>query len=352
MYYQSVMKYKHLTIEERETIQLMLWEKKSIRAIAEAIKRSPPSISREIKRNMDGLGRRRYSPRVAHERAMKKRKSRGREDRLKNERVRDYVSTHLKMKWSPEQIAGRIQIELNEKISHEAIYQYIYHQIHRDGYGYLKPGREDLRPYLRRKKKRRTHKGQRRCQRMFEAKGTLINERPLIINLKQRLGDWEGDTVESTNHKPGINTLVERKTGLVLISKLQGRTAKATLKAVTSRLSALPKEARQSLTTDNGSENTEWQTIEKQIDIKCFFCNPYHSWERGTNENTNGLIRDYFPKKTDFTIISQEELSEVEDLLNNRPRKRLGWLTPLEVFSKELNQFNITLKIPSVALVG
>lgn len=330
------MHYKHLTIQERETIQLMLWEKKSIRDIARAINRPPSTVSREIKKNMDSIGRCRYNPRGAHERALGKRKSRGRKSRLKNERVRNYVITHLKKKWSPEQIAGRIQSDINEKISHEAVYQYIYYQIHRDGYGLLKPKCEDLRVYLRRKKKRRTHKGVRRCQRCFKPKGTIIDERPAIVEERKRIGDWESDTVESKDYKPGINTLVERQTGLVFISKLFNKTSKATTTAIVNRLNFLPPKAKQTITFDNGTENNNWQELERKTNIKTFFCHPYHSWERGTNENTNGLIRDYFPKKTDFTKIPDEEIKRVEHELNTRPRKRLNYKTPLEVFSVAL----------------
>lgn len=346
------MQYKHLTIEERERIQYALWEKKSVRALAKELGRSVSSVSREIRRNRDSLGRKTYIPRVAHQRALQKRKSRGRHDRLKNQVVRDYVVSHLKLRWSPEQIAHRMRKDIQETISHEAVYQYIYHQIHRQGYGYLKPGCEDLRVCLRRRKKRRTHKGMRRCQRIFKPRGTSINERPVIVNERARIGDWEGDTVESVDHKPGVNTLVERKTGVVFITKLDNRTSQATLEVVDGRLAGLPSIARQTLTTDNGPENQNWSATEKRVKIKCFFANAYHSWERGTNENTNGLIRDYFPKKTDFTLIDSEEIREVENLLNNRPRKRLDWLTPLEAFSKELNGFNISINMLSVALAG
>jgi len=146
VYYQSVMKtYKHLTIQDRETIQLMLWGKESVRSIAKKINRSPSSISREIKKNISG--RNIYTPRASHNRALEKRKSRGRQDRLKNKLVRNYVVDHLKKKWSPEQISGRIESDLNQTISHEAIYQYIYYQIHRQGCGDLKPNCEDLRIY-------------------------------------------------------------------------------------------------------------------------------------------------------------------------------------------------------------
>jgi len=327
--------YKHLTIEERELIQLRLWEKKSIRAISQELGRPPSSISREINRNLPPL-RHQYTPRLAHQRAISNRSSRGRQDRLKNEQIRGYVIKHLKQRWSPEQIANTIKDRLNEIISHEAIYQYIYVQIHRQGYGWVKPGCQDLRTYLRRRKKRRTHKGSRRCQRCFKPKGTSINDRPKVVQQRKRIGDWESDTVESINHKPGINTLVERKSGLVLITKLTDKTSEATVSAITNRLSRLPKKVRQTITSDNGPENSNWQAIEEQINIKTFFANPYHYWERGSNENANGLIRDYFPKKTDFTVVSNEEIQYVGNELNNRPRKRLNWKTPLEVFSVAL----------------
>lgn len=346
------MQYKHLTIEEREHIQQGLWQKKSLRQIAKELGRHYSSLSREIERNLP-KERFLYTPRLAHEKALKKRKSRGRQDRLKNQTIRDYVVSHLKLRWSPEQIANRIKQDIPGcRISHEAIYQYIYHQIHRNGWGLLRPGCQDLRTYLRRRKKRRTRKGCRRCQRIFKPRGTSINDRPDIINQRQRLGDWEGDTVESKDHKPGINTLVDRKVGMVLITKLKDRSSQATTEAVGSRLSKLPEQTRQSLTRDNGPENQDWQTLEEKMGLKCYYANAYHSWERGTNENTNGLIRDFFPKKTDFTAVSPEELQEVEHLLNTRPRKRLGWLTPLEAFSKESNQLNINLGMSNVALVG
>lgn len=329
------MQYRHFSIEERECIQRSLWEKKSVRSIAAELGRSPASVSREIRKNKPTRYNH-YTPRLAHERALKKRRSRGREERLKNTEVREYVISRLKKRWSPEQIAGRIQLDLRETISYEAIYQFIYVQVYRNGWGELKPGHEDLRPYLRRRRKRRLKKGSRRCQRIFKPKGASITERPLVVAQRSRIGDWEGDTVESKDHKPGINTLVERSCGIVLITKLYGKTSEATTQAVATRMDDLPEKAQHTLTVDNGPENSDWQGIEAATGLKCYYANPYHSWERGTNENTNGLIRDYFPKKTDFTMISEEDLSFVEAELNARPRKRLGWLTPLEVMSVAL----------------
>lgn len=157
-----------------------------------------------------------------------------------------------------------------------------------------------------------------------------------MVDERSRLGDWEGDTVESTGHKPGINTLVERQTGKVYITKLPNRTAQATTAAVTKRLGRLPQRACHTLTLDNGSENQYWKEVEQAVGVQCYYAHPYSSWERGSNENTNGLIRDYFPKGTDFTTISDEELAYVERELNNRPRKRLGYLTPNEAWGVAL----------------
>lgn len=329
------MQYKHFSVEERELIQKGLWAKRSIRSLARELNRSPASVSRELRRNYPEC-RESYIPRAAHARALKKRKSRGRHERLKNESIREYVISHLKRKRSPEQIAATLHIDNGEHISHEAIYQFIYAQIYREGYGYVRPSGEDLRMYLRRRRKRRVPHGARKCQRVLKPHGPSIEVRPEVVDKRSRIGDWESDTVESVDHKPGINTLVERKTGLVFITKLKNKTGAATRAAIEKRLAALPKGVRHTITMDNGPENRDWKPIEEATGAKCFFAHPYSSWERGTNENTNGLIRDYFPKKTDFTTISDEEIAFVERELNERPRKRLGWRTPLEAMSVAL----------------
>lgn len=329
------MKYKHLSIEEREIIQTLWWERKPIRYIAQELSRSPASISRELNRNFP-LEHKVYTPRLAQERAMEHRTHRGRKEHLKNELIRSYVISHLKLRWSPEQIAGRIKGDLKETISHEAIYQYIYDQVYREGRGLLKPGHEDLRIYLRRRRKRRIAKGMRRGQRINKIQGKSIEKRPVIVQQRKRIGDWEGDTVESKDHKPGINTLVERKTGLVFITKLKTKASYSTIDAVSDRFSQLPKNLKHTITLDNGPENRNWQGLEERTGLSVFFAHAYNSGERGTNENTNGLIRDYFPKKTDFTQVHDEEIAKVEYYLNTRPRKRLNWLTPLEALSVAL----------------
>lgn len=326
------MPYNHLTIEEREVIQQGLWNKESIRSIAVRLGRSHTSILREINKNLP-IQKRQYTPRLANERAVHKRSCRGRTDRLKSETVRQYVIASLKRRRSPEQIAGCIQKDIGETISPEAIYQFIYIQVFQN-----KPRRGclDLRSYLRHRRKIRQPHGCRRYQRLFKPHGPSIDDRPHVVNSRLRIGDWESDTVESIDHLPGINTLVERKTGLVFITRLENKSGAATRTAIIARLQNLPAKLKQTITFDNGPENRDWQALEQSLGVHCYFAHPYHSWERGTNENTNGLIRDYFPKRTDFRMISDAELDYVERELNERPRKRLRYKTPLQVFSGAL----------------
>jgi IS30 family transposase len=328
------MEYQHFSIEERERIQEGLWHKESIRDVAASMGRSPSSVSREIRKNLPPVLRT-YAPRLAHARALEHRTHRGRILRLKNETIRTYIVDHLKKRWSPEQIAGRIKSDIGETISHEAIYQYVYAQISK-GTGLPKTGCLDLRLYLRRRKKGRSLKGMRRREKLIIPARFVIDARPVEVGARVRIGDWEGDTVESISHKPGVNTLVERKTGFVFITKLKGKTSADTLTAVSRRFENLPPSLKRTLTLDRGAENRRFKEMEAETGVRCFLAHAYSSWERGTNENTNGLIRDYFPKKTDFTIIREEEIAHVERELNTRPRKRLGRRTPQEAMSVAL----------------
>lgn len=330
------MKFKHFSIEEREKVQELLWQKISIRSIAKAIGRSPSSVSREIKRNNPPL-RNLYTPRLAHQRALESRTNRGRKMRLKNGFIRRYVAGGLKAGLSPEQISGRLHLEYpKESISYEAIYRYIYSQVHREGYGYMKSGYQDLRKYLKRRHKQRQKKGMRKAQRIFRPEIPSIEQGPKEIETRKTLGHWETDSVISRKSLVGLNTLVERKTGLVFISRIENLKAETTKNTIVARLSSLPAEVRKTVTSDNGKENFLFDSVMTELGIMWFFAHPYHSWERGTNENTNGLIRWYFPKGTDFATISDEEIQAVETALNNRPRKRLGWKTPLEAFNESV----------------
>lgn len=324
--------YQQLSIEEREQILSGLWEKKSVREIARLLGRSPSTVSREVNKNIP-TEHRRYTPRLAHGRAVFQRTVRHKRPRLKNEFIRNYVKEKLRLYWSPEQIAGRLSLEYPEyTISHEAVYLYIYSQYRRQGYGECFG--EDLRVYLRRKHKRRKRKNI-----LYPAEVGIIpnrigiEKRPWYIEKRIQKGHWEGDAIESKQSLEKLNTLVERVSGVVMISRLANGTKDETSSAVIRRLETLPRELRRTLTLDNGKENAGHEKITNSLGTKCFFCNPYHAWEKGTNENTNGLIRFYLPKKTDFAMVKEERIREIEHDLNTRPRKRLNYQTPLEVFN-------------------
>lgn len=321
------MQYNHLSIEEREKIQELLWQKKSVRHIAKELGRSPSSVSREIKKN-NPQQKKRYTPRLAHERAVKKRSCRGAPKLDKDPVLRAYVIKHLKLGWSPEQIAGTAPIS----ISHEAIYQYVYAQVYRSGHGLVKSDKEDLRPYLARRKKRRTPKGVRRSHRVLKGPLPSIEDRPAEVNLRTEIGHWEDDLVVSRESSDNLKTINERVSGLVFISRVSNGTAEVGDNAVLNRMKDVPIEYRKTLTRDRGSENVKYHSLEKELGIQVFFAHAYSSWERGSNENLNGLIRRYLPKKTDFRKVSDEQIQRIEYLLNSRPRKRLGWKTPYEVF--------------------
>jgi len=310
----------------------MLWQKASIRDIAGAINRSPSSVSREIARNRPPIHRQ-YTPRVANERALEHRSHRGRTERLKNENLRAYVVSRLKLGWSPEQIAATSSNAVGTRISHEAIYQYVYVQVYQEGHGYLKPGREDLRPYLARRRKRRMRKGLRKSYRIEKGLLPSIDERPREVEKRKVVGHWEDDSIVFSPTCPvRLRTMNERATGVVFISKTNDRTMQEANRITKEKLGILPLNLRKTLTRDRGAENMGYQVLEKELGIQCFFAHAYHSWERGSNENTNGLVRRFLPKKTDFRCITDEEIQMVEYLLNSRPRKRLGWKTPYQVF--------------------
>lgn len=321
------MQYNHLSIEERETIQKLLWQKKSVRYIAKELGRSPSSISREIKKN-NPQQKKRYTPRLAQERALVKRSCRGKSKLDKDSVLHDYVTKHLKLGWSPEQVAATAP----SNISHEAIYQYVYAQVYRNGHGGIKPGKEDLRPYLARRRKRRTPQGLRKSHRILKGALPSIEDRPKVVDLRTEIGHWEDDLIVSRESSDNLKTVNERVSGLVFISRVPNATAEAGDTAVSERLKSVPTQYRQTLTRDRGKENIKYEKLSEELDIQIFFAHAYSSWERGSNENLNGLIRRFFPKKTDFQSVTDEEISKVEYLINSRPRKRLGWKTPYQVF--------------------
>jgi IS30 family transposase len=326
------MKYKQLSVEERETIQELLWQKKSVRAIASELGRSPSSISREIKRNQTEK-RYYYRPRLAHDKAVERRSSRGPRKLDSNEYLRNYVTKYLKLGWSPEQIAIKSRELTGTSISYEAIYQYIYAQVHRNGRGYVRPGREDLRPYLARRRSRRMKKGMRKSYRIQKGPLPSIDQRPKEAMARMVVGHWEDDSIVYSPTCPvRLRTTNDLTSGIVFIERTSASTMAESNRITKNRLGCLPPELRKTLTRDRGGENMGYVELEQTLGISCYFAHPYHSWERGANENLNGLIRRYLPKDTDFRQLSEADIARVEYLLNSRPRKRLGWKTPYEVF--------------------
>lgn len=302
----------------------MLADNQSMRKISQALGRSPSTISRELKRNASPE----YQLYLSHRaecRAAARRKHARRRPRLKQASILAYVQAKLALGWSPEQIAGRIGIDHPDlSISHEAIYQYIYHP--------RTEGRRQLIRCLRRAHRRRKPRTLGRRERRTKIPNRVpIDERPVAVEGRRQFGHWEGDSLVSRQSRVAINTLVERKTRLLLLTQLDRKTAEATSQAIVSRLEGWPPNARRTLTLDNGTENARHEELTASLGLRCYFAHPYASWQRGTCENTNGLIRWYLPKGTDFRNITEEQLAHIESLINNRPRKCLGFKTPIEV---------------------
>ncbi len=319
-------KYSHLIHDEREIIMLRLSSNISKREIAREIKRSPSTITREIKRNSD-LRNGEYRAFLSQKKAETRRQNVSRVKRLKDPTLRRQVEERLRIGWSPEQTAGRLKLEGNTyTTNHESIYLRIY------------ADRPDLTKYLVRSgKKRRKRAGRNKklaCGRIPYR--TSIEKRPESVSSRQEAGHWEADTAVSRESKAALSVMTERKHKVTFIAKLASKTAFEMKHALIKRLSILPPQLRQTITYDNGLENVLHEEVNKILNTQSFFCNPYHSWEKGTVENTIGLIRQYLPKKTDFNLVDNKKIYEIEYALNNRPRKCLGYLTPLESINRDV----------------
>lgn len=336
--------FKQLNLNERIQIEIKHNQGWSLSDIARDLGcgRNRSTISRELG-GRPRKGRGKYEAYKAHCQAIERVKDRGKRERLKNEATRKYTIEKLKLGWSPEQISLRIGIDLckDYKISHEAIYQYIYSQIHVKGNGLVKNGCKDLRPYLARRHSRRQKKGFRQTRRMERIILPSIEGRPKEVEKRKEIGHFEGDTIVSRESKSRLKTLNERVTGIVFIGKMIDGTTRESNRVTKERLIDFPSEYRKTLTQDRGMENFDYQDLEKDLQISCYFAHAYCSQERGSNENINGLIRRYFPKGTDFSKVSDLEIKHVEYLLNTRPRKRFAGLTPSEVL---YNKTGVALK--------
>ncbi|MEO8328024.1 MAG: IS30 family transposase [Nitrospirota bacterium] len=318
--------YTQLTREQRYQIHALVKTGQNQTQMATVIGVHKATISRELRRNR---GLRGYRPHQAH-RLAQARQGPKRRTRLA-QTIWQQVETLVRAAWSPEQIHGRLQHEHGQTISHEWMYQYIYQDKQAGG---------DLYRSLRCQKARRKRYG------TYRRRGRIpnqisIDERPATVNARQRIGDWEGDAI-GKGHRGVLVTLVERKSKYTVLEGVPHKTAAAVRKAVARGLRR--HQARvQTMTYDNGRECSDHAGMAKDLDARIYFAHPYASWERGVNENTNGLIRQFFPKNRDLTHVTEHELKEVMATLNHRPRKTLGYRTPHEVFFDTTTPLTVAL---------
>jgi len=312
--------YHQLTEEERIEIYALMKAGNSLRQIAKALFRSPSTIARELQRN---TGRRGYRPKQAQRKTMERR-AQPRPCKMTSDVVM-HIEAKLACEWSPEQISETMTQVVGVKISHERIYQHVWHDKKRCGQLWRK-----LRLAGRDKRRKRYGKHDRRGK-ILNRKG--IEERPAIVDKRARIGDWEADLVSGARHRGFLVTLVERKSRLSLIGHVQRKKA-AIVSAELTRMLESYRHHVHTITFDNGQEFAGHDAVSQALDCQCYFAHPYCSSERGTNENTNGLIRQYFPKKMDLRYVTREQLADVEQRLNQRPRKIHGFISPAEVFDQ------------------
>lgn len=340
------MKYKHLSQKDRETIFELKDRKLSVCEIARLSGRNKSTISREIKRNSTSIDTRlnnspkkkkHYLPDRAHSKYRTRRRHSKVTYPLKNPFIYSYVLEHLKIGWSPEIISGRIMLDHKQKISYESIYKYIYGEMAKQkGYKFWL--------YLTQRRKTRRKKFGRKTIRATIKDRIDISQRPAIVDSRKRVGDWEGDTIFGKGKGAALATFNERKNRIIRIRKIKQKTAEEMEVASYKVFKQIPKEFRLTLTLDNGTENSCHANIKADTGLVIYFARPYHSWERGSNERANGLIRRYFPKGTNFDNITEEKIQEVEDFINNRPMKCLRWQSPNEKYTKDIKKLFTTKK--------
>lgn len=312
------MAYQRMTKEERGNIYRWRKEGRGVREISRRLGRAASSIARELERNS---GRRGYRVKQAQERAQGRAKRPG--SRRFTAAVRSEAEERLKAGWTPEMIGARARLEGRAWVCKETIYKHVYAEAKAGGilWQYLPRGRRQR----RRRCPRQAGRGRGRIPNQ-----RMIDTRPAEVSTRQTIGHWEGDLINGAMTTGNLVTLVERSTRFSLVGRTDSKEADEVTRAICSLFKPLPSKSRLSLTLDNGKEFAQHQEFARETVMDVFFAHPYHSWERGTNENTNGLIRRLYPKKSSFAGIGPKELQQIDTYLNDRPRKCLGWLTPRE----------------------
>lgn len=326
-------KNNRLTLKERIQIETLLKENKSKSYIAKTLNRSRSTITREVNKWVQS-DKDRYVAELANWNAKDDYLNKRNTDKISiHKKLRVYVFKGLLSQWTPEQIAGKLKLDFPNdsimSISHESIYRYIYMQPQ------ARLNKKLINLLVRKKTRRRPTKKKRGTGSKI-INQVSIDKRPKHINLRQEIGHWEGDLMIGKNQKSAIGTIVERKSRYTLIVKLKARNSKEVAKMFSKILNKLNPILKKTMTYDNGTEMARHEKITQKTGMKIYFAHPYSSWERGTNENTNGLIRRYLPKGTDFNLISKKQLMVIQEKLNNRPRKIIGYKTPKEIIDSEL----------------
>lgn len=321
------MSYTHVTAEERYFIYQMRVAKWSYRKIGRRLNRNHATIKREVERNGPSYGGV-YWHEAAHERALERKAKPRHQRKHQIAQLRHAVETDLIKEWSPEMVAGRLRKEhpkdATMHVSTETIYRWIYKDAAQGG---------ALFRLLRHEHKRRRRQRRYGNARRFVAGRVSIQERPACVDTRQRFGDWEGDTLEGKKGTGHITTHVERKSRYLMAARLVDKTAEQTQHAITKLYKRVPKALRKTLTLDNGTEFTQFKSIEHDTGLQTYFAQPYSPWQRGANENFNGQLRQYFPKGADLSELTDEGLAFVVNKLNHRPRKCLNFQTSHEVFN-------------------
>ena len=328
------MSYKHFSLEERYYIEIELRKGTSVNAIAKALNRPQGTVSKEINRNR---GRRGYRHKQAHRLAQQRHLAKVKAHKLNKDVCTKIERWIQEEQWSPEQIAGRLKMQYGISIHHETIYRYIYDDKEKGG---------TLHTYLRHYGKSYRKRNPKLGKHIGIPERVDIDERPDIVNNRERLGDWEADTMIGKHHKGALVTLDERVSKLRLSFPLAHRKSKAVKEAIVMLLSPFQNWV-QTITFDNGREFVEHMKAATALKCKTYFAKPYHSWERGQNENANGLLRQYFPKSMKLHDVAVAKVVEAIDKLNSRPRKCLGWKTPYEVF-EELSGFDARIVVQGI----
>jgi len=322
--------YGHFKSFQRNELLALLRAGLTQKEAAELLNKTASAVCQELKRNP-------ANTKTGYDAGIAKKKTKERRI-IANQRfrkienniwLRNYIIKKIKSYWSPEQISGRLKrkwsANKNRHINKDSIYKFIYEH------------RKDLVKYLRcqKGKYRRRYGTIIREKQREKLKKRRIDQRPVIVEKRKRIGDWEGDTIVGQERVKQILTHVERKSGIIFGDKLEYSTAEETKNKTIKRFNKIPENKKYTLTYDNDTTFSEYELIERKTGVEIFFAHPYHSWERGTNESANGLLRQFFPKKSAFAMITQEQIDKVCYLINNRPRKRLNYLTPNEVFNRQ-----------------